>query len=148
MRLEEMMPTLLISSCADDHIYLANLFESLSRKLYVARTRAQAQSYLRNPEVSLILCERDLADGSWKDVLSETAGRDAAPLLIVVSTFADDRLWTEVLELGGYDVVAKPFVPKEMVRVLNLAWHPRAQPPASGSRRRSRSGLIADPALS
>ncbi len=35
---------------------------------------------------------------------------------------ADERLWSEVLNLGGYDVLLKPFEPGEVLRVVNSAW--------------------------
>jgi DNA-binding response OmpR family regulator len=44
------------------------------------------------------------------------------PLLVVTSRVADDRLWSEVLNLGGYDVLAKPLNTKEVFHVAGLAW--------------------------
>jgi len=45
----------------------------------------------------------------------------APPLLIVASRLADERLWAEVLNLGGYDVLLKPFEPAELRRVIGNA---------------------------
>ena len=42
--------------------------------------------------------------------------------MIVTSRLADDRLWAEVLNLGGYDVLAKPFDASEVARVVGTAW--------------------------
>jgi len=47
--------------------------------------------------------------------------RDAPPL-IVTSRLADDRLWVEALNLGAYDVLAKPFDRQEVTRSIHLAW--------------------------
>jgi len=44
------------------------------------------------------------------------------PLLVVTSRKADDTLWSEVLNLGGYDVLAQPYERAEVVRILSLAW--------------------------
>jgi DNA-binding response OmpR family regulator len=44
------------------------------------------------------------------------------PLLLVVSKHADENLWAEVLNLGGYDVLLKPFERAEVVRVVGMAW--------------------------
>jgi DNA-binding response OmpR family regulator len=55
-------------------------------------------------------------------MLAHAGGMNDPPLLIVTSRLADDRLWTEALNLGAYDVIAKPFDRKEVDRVLNLAW--------------------------
>lgn len=35
---------------------------------------------------------------------------------------ADERLWAEVLNLGGYDVLPTPFEPDEVTRVCTGAW--------------------------
>jgi DNA-binding response OmpR family regulator len=43
------------------------------------------------------------------------------PDLIVASRLADEYLWAEVLNLGGYDVLAKPFNAEEVRRVVGLA---------------------------
>jgi DNA-binding response OmpR family regulator len=42
--------------------------------------------------------------------------------LIVTSRLADERLWVEALNLGAFDVLAKPFDQKELVRSVSLAW--------------------------
>jgi DNA-binding response OmpR family regulator len=39
----------------------------------------------------------------------------------VTSRLADERLWAEVLSLGGYDVLMKPFDVSEVYRVIRLA---------------------------
>ena len=44
------------------------------------------------------------------------------PLLIVTSRLADEYLWAEALNLGAYDVVAKPFDSHELIRVVSFAW--------------------------
>lgn len=44
-----------------------------------------------------------------------------SPRLLVVSRYADERLWAEVLNLGGYDVLLKPFEPMEVTRVVAAA---------------------------
>ena len=45
-----------------------------------------------------------------------------SPLLLVTSKTADENLWAEVLNLGGYDVLMKPFELGEVTRVIGMAW--------------------------
>jgi hypothetical protein len=40
----------------------------------------------------------------------------------VGSRSADEFLWAEALNLGAYDVLARPFEPSEVMRTLSLAW--------------------------
>ncbi len=85
-----------------------------------ARSLREATTLLqRHP--SLILCEKDLPDGSWKDVFREACGLDNPPPLVVVSRCADERLWAEVLNAGGYDVLLEPFERSEVRRVMGMA---------------------------
>jgi hypothetical protein len=70
----------------------------------------------------VLICEADLIDGTWRDLLDETTGMEPAPLLIVTSRMADDALWAEVLNLGGYNVLAQPFDSREVFRVVGNAW--------------------------
>lgn len=82
----------------------------------------EAADHLRNSASSVVICERDLPDGDWKDILKETADMAPPPLLLVVSRNADESLWAEVLNLGGYDVLLKPFERSEVLRVISMAW--------------------------
>jgi len=74
----------------------------------------------------VLICERELQDGCWRDILAQVKFLPRQPLVIVTSMFADERLWAEVLNLGGYDVLRKPFQEKEVMRMLDqaLRWRP------------------------
>ena len=61
--------------------------------------------------------------GNWKDVLEAMRALPVPPLVIVISRESDDHLWAEALNLGAYDVLAKPLDDTEIVRVLSLALH-------------------------
>ena len=45
------------------------------------------------------------------------------PNLIVTARLANDELWAEVLNLGGYNVLAQPFDQQEVYHVVFQAWH-------------------------
>jgi len=68
------------------------------------------------PEV--IICEANLADGSWQDLLEYESVQAGSTLLIVTSRLADAALWAEVLNLGGYDVLPQPFDERGLRRIL------------------------------
>lgn len=85
----------------------------------VCGTCEQARQLLRYS--SVVLCEQKLPDGDWKQVLKEIQDMLDPPMLIVTSRLADDRLWAEVLNLGGYDVLAKPFKAEEVLWTVAAA---------------------------
>lgn len=62
-------------------------------------------------------------DCSWRDVVASVACLGTTgPRVIVASRLADDPLWQEVLERGGYNVIRKPFEPAEVYWVVSNAW--------------------------
>ena len=81
-----------------------------------------AKKALRRDKIPIIICERNLQPGTWRDLLEQTAMMPHAPLMIVTSRLADEHLWSEVLNEGGYDVLAKPFHPTELIRVVEGAF--------------------------
>jgi len=112
---------LLVSPAPEDHAFLRPLLSTAGRKAYFTRTYREAVGVLCRDRISVIICERDLPDGKWKDLLSQIAPLSDPPCLIVASRLADEFLWAEVLNLGGYDVLAKPFDAEEVARVVALA---------------------------
>lgn len=81
----------------------------------------EASVHIMNSRISVVICEALLPDGSWKDLLARMALSRPPSLLLVTSGVADESLWAEVLNLGGYDVLAQPFDAEEVVRVLGSA---------------------------
>ncbi|MBZ5582149.1 MAG: hypothetical protein LAQ30_08070 [Acidobacteriia bacterium] len=77
---------------------------------------------LRRSRIPIVLCECDLLPGAWRAVLAELASVSDPPALILTSRVADECMWSAALNLGVYDVLATPFDPKEVVRVLSSAW--------------------------
>jgi hypothetical protein len=43
-------------------------------------------------------------------------------VFIVSAAWTDARLWAEVLNLGAYDVLVKPYQQSEVSRILQHAW--------------------------
>jgi DNA-binding response OmpR family regulator len=113
---------LAVSPLSDDRVRLREILSQGNWELHEASDCRGALALLRDQSVPVILCERDHADGDWEDLLKATARLPAAPNLIVFSRLADESLWAEVLNLGGFDVLMKPFEPEEVLRVTFAAW--------------------------
>ncbi len=95
--------------------------------LHRAATRHEAKTILRRLRPAVVICDQQLTDGNWRDLLTDLQREKGGPPLIVSSHLADDRLWAEVLNLGGYDLLIKPFVPAEVSRVVQMAARRGAQ---------------------
>jgi DNA-binding NtrC family response regulator len=76
---------------------------------------------LRSHRFAVVLCECNLQPGTWQELLDLLVRLPDPPFLIVTSRVADERLWAEALNLGAYDVLAKPFDHTEVMRVLSMA---------------------------
>ena len=113
---------LLISSSREDHVSLRRILSRDRWKVHEARSYREAMSALCADRMPVVICESSLPDGNWKDVLGQVAPMADAPRLIVTSFHADDRLWAEVLNMGGFDVLLKPLDESEVLRVVDLAW--------------------------
>lgn len=121
---------LLISPFPEDHAFLTSIFEAPYWRTYHARGYREALSLLARDRMTVVICECRLPDGDWKDVLGQVEVLSEPPCLIVASQLPDGRLWAEVLNLGGYDILAKPFARKEVMCVAELAainWSREAQ---------------------
>ena len=112
---------ILVSPFEEDRACLKRMLGDSPWRLCWAPSRQEALGAIRDGRIAVVISETDLPEGNWKDVLSQLDGVAHPPLLIVASRHADNRLWAEVLNLGGYDVLAKPFDGTEVVRVIRLA---------------------------
>jgi DNA-binding NtrC family response regulator len=56
----------------------------------------------------VILCDDLLPDGGWKDVLSVVAPMPESPRVIVMCDNASAAQWSEVLNLGAFDLLNRP----------------------------------------
>jgi DNA-binding response OmpR family regulator len=113
---------LLVSPVEDDHEFLGRVFSQQGWTLHRTRALVPALAFLRDNPVPVVVTERDLPLGDWRDLLTAVQYLAHVPLLIVTARLADEHLWAEVLNLGGHDVLCKPFQVTELVWVLDNAW--------------------------
>lgn len=117
-----------ISPIEDDHNSLERIFNAFRWTLHRALTLQSAMAFLAQNHAPVVICERDLAPGTWKDLLDEAFALPQSPCVIVTSRLADEYLWAEALNVGAYDVLAQPFEREEVIRIVSLAsrsWHDR-----------------------
>ncbi len=118
-----------VSPEADDHTTLSAILDrsegilcsGLKWELRVCLTLETAMASLQ-AGIPIVVTACDLAPGSWRDLCEKVLLVHDPPVLIVASRLADERLWAEALNLGAYDVVSKPFEPREVMHVLGSAW--------------------------
>jgi DNA-binding response OmpR family regulator len=124
----ERLSLLVVSSFGSDTTQLRGMLDEGLWDLLSAGTVQEALALLSGEPVAVVICERDLPDGCWKDLLLRPSPAQA-PHLIVISRLADERLWAEVMNMGGFDVIAKPLHEREVAWVMESAWRQRQQRP-------------------
>jgi DNA-binding NtrC family response regulator len=113
---------LLVGAVEDDDDGGGSIFSQSRWQPRRANSCRDALRLIRQDLHPVVVSERDLPDGNWRDVLEVALVRREPPVVIVTSRLADDYLWAEVLNLGGYDVLAKPFDRNDVTRTISLAW--------------------------
>lgn len=114
------VPLLVVSSYDEDHSFLCQVL-GRDCELHRAVGRQDAVSLVRRYRPKAVICDQVIADGDWRDFLMDLQGEHMVPPLIVSSRLADDHLWAEVLNLGAYDLLMKPFTAPEVSRVVQMA---------------------------
>lgn len=109
---------LFISGHRDDARNLSQMLESLPLVLDYVGSLHHARTRLQQGDYDVILTEATLPDGSWMDVLHLARESPRELEIIVTDPQADARLWAEVLNLGGYDLLTQPFYQPEVRRIL------------------------------
>jgi two-component system, NtrC family, response regulator AtoC len=116
---------LVVSESAESAAALGAMLGSDHWTIHQARSCDEAVARLVRDRVSVVVCEPRLPDGNWRDMLRYTSHAPNGPALIVTSNPGDEALWAEVLNLGGYDVLAQPFDQSEVARVITSAGRTR-----------------------
>ena len=104
-----------------DQAKLESIFLSRGWQLGRARTRQEARVCVAAAPVRVVIADSELRDGGWREVLDDLRECAEPPVLVVTARLADEALWAEVLNMGGYDVLAKPLDNEEVARVIGAA---------------------------
>ncbi len=127
-RLHSSLPTpesisvLVVSANKDDYSAVCRILRHGQWRITRAGSYSEARNMMEKQPFAVVLCEKELPDGGWRDMVRHCSESQNPPSLLVISRYADDNLWSEVLNTGGYDVLPKPFDCGEVTRVIGMAW--------------------------
>jgi len=142
---------LAVNPSTEELTALRSIFLEANWTFHSVSSLKEARSWIKRGPTPVIICECRLPDGNWQILIQETQGCPRPPRFIVSSRLADDRLWAEVLNLGGHDVLGTPFEPHEVLHSVHLAydsWHRQwgAHPRLVVTRRAAAAGSDLPPA--
>jgi DNA-binding response OmpR family regulator len=112
-----------ISAVPEDYHALRTILNNPLWQITKAGTCKEAIARLSRRHILVVVCECNLPDGSWRDILNHMTELVDPPVLIVTSRIADEHLWAEVLNLGCFDLLAKPFREWEVAYAIAAACH-------------------------
>ncbi len=110
-----------VSGEGRDHDALSELLDNHVWQLVTAANCSEAILRLRTYRPSVVLCEHSLEDGTWINIYDWLRSARKEVPLIVTSRAADEHMWAEVLNLGGFDVLQKPFRENEVIHTVTSA---------------------------
>jgi DNA-binding NtrC family response regulator len=111
-----------ITQLPDDSAALCRIAADYRWRISVVGSSDAAIAALNEQPTPLVICDRDLAEEDWRDVLAKIAAVPQAVCVLLASRVVDDYLWRQVIRHHGYDVVTKPFQPEELRRAVTFAW--------------------------
>jgi len=120
----QLVTVLSVSPFEEDHRCLRSIFDHSNWTLESSFACGEAVDFRRRNPTPVIISEKELAGHCWRYMLEEIGQltNRPRPRLVVASRLADDQLWSEVLNLGGYNVLEKPFDRNEVFWVISHAW--------------------------
>jgi DNA-binding NtrC family response regulator len=96
--------------------------DSLGVEVWPAETCHGARRLLeKKPRVDVVISDLSLPDGNWCDVFKHLIDNDIHASMVVVSPQADERLWSEVLWRGAYDLLVEPYGAIDVRRIVEGA---------------------------
>jgi DNA-binding NtrC family response regulator len=121
MEILQRLPILALVSDPSDRRALEEIFAESEWQIRHADSIEELSFQSEADLARVVICDHRLSDGDWLDLYRRLQNRKSPPELVVVSPQADDRLWAEVLSLGGFDLLMVPFDKQEVLRVTNSA---------------------------
>jgi DNA-binding response OmpR family regulator len=112
---------LLVGEFSEERVLVPEIFRNCGWRLFEAPNRRSALTALERNPVRVVIAESAVPAWDWRKVLRDLRKLPAPPQLVVTSRIADDHLWAEVLNVGGFDVLARPLDRDEVERVVASA---------------------------
>jgi DNA-binding NtrC family response regulator len=112
---------LVVSSDYDHRRALTSILQKEGWSPLHASRLIECQDLLANRSISLVFCERRLADGTYRDLLSVAQARERRVPVVVTSRLADWDEYLEALRYGAVDLIPSPCKPSDVCSAIAQA---------------------------
>jgi DNA-binding NtrC family response regulator len=113
---------LIVTSRPEDIGELRDLLPGTPWQLNDVRDLEGAAEALRAAAVPMLLFDRDTADGCWQDAIRQLTRIHPSACVVLLSNVADQYLWDEVIQQGGFDVLTRPFKKDQVLSTFVFAY--------------------------
>jgi DNA-binding response OmpR family regulator len=113
----ESIAVLILSPCEKTRASLLSICAGQYFTVYEARDLRQAVTLFRRYAPPVAICSSD-----WHDFIEITGAAPQRICVIVTDPFADESPWSEVLNVGGFDVLGQPLDQIEVIRTVEAAF--------------------------
>src|SRR5579859_2664598 len=113
---------LFIGDSGADYLHLCSIFKMMDWQLTRVPSLRIAFRHVPFTPITHVLFEHRSVDASgWIEALGVIHALPHSPQFILTSRLGDERLWAEVLNRGGYDMLIQPYESLEVTRVVMAA---------------------------
>lgn len=96
------------------------IFRQNAWQLTPAETPEDGIKAIRATGAPIVILDRDITGEDWRPAVRRLAESTSA-CVILASQVVDDYLLDEVIQHGGYDVIAKPLRAQEVIHAVEFA---------------------------
>jgi len=115
-------PQILVVSSDQDHLHtLTSILQKNGWTPLHATRLSECRDLLAKQNVGLVFCERRLADGTYRDLLSAAHMPNRRVPIVVTSRLADWDEYLEALRYGAVDLIASPCKPNDVSSAIAQA---------------------------
>jgi len=116
------IPVLIVTSRAEDVAELSSILEGTPWELTDASHAEDAAAALKVASAPILLFDRDAAGPSWQKTMRELIKSRRSACVVLLSSVADQYLWEEVVQHGGFDLLSRPFRKETVLSTLVFAY--------------------------
>ena len=133
------MPVLLASERDDDYHGLEEILQDTKWRVVRALSWGEVSTFCDRAVSPVVLVDRHFQGSDWRFTLSSLLNTTGNCCLILLSDVSDPYLWNELVQYGGFDVLARPLEQAQVHRTLAFAqkhfeagWPPLHSPKENG----------------
>lgn len=112
---------LVVCSDPENRKTLLGVLTQCGLELIISSTVSEARAVLARQAFPLVICEADLAGGSFRDLLRATQAAGVRIPVVVASRLDNTHEYLEAMQLGAFDYIAGPFRRSDVEWIVSQA---------------------------